>query len=173
MTDAQFDEVFEKLKNVIASVIKTKEYKSITGEIIYNKFYDKFDYTSPVIKSAIKSQQSRIINLFNQNIEQFKDFSSYHTENVDNGARTIINFIVDVANDGELERQWERYKSKLLRGGKLRKGIKNKNKTKKIQLNKKNTTKKHKWSQKYKNSINCRRPKGFSQKQHCKYGRKK
>ena len=29
-----------------------------------------------------------------------------------------------------------------------------------------------KWSQKYKNSINCRRPKGFSQKQHCKYGRK-
>jgi len=30
-----------------------------------------------------------------------------------------------------------------------------------------------KWSQKYKNSINCRRPKGFSQKQHCKYGRKR
>lgn len=29
-----------------------------------------------------------------------------------------------------------------------------------------------KWSQKYKSSINCRRPKGFSQKQHCKYGRK-
>jgi hypothetical protein len=29
-----------------------------------------------------------------------------------------------------------------------------------------------KWSLKYKNSINCKRPKGFSQKQHCKYGRK-
>lgn len=29
-----------------------------------------------------------------------------------------------------------------------------------------------KWSMKYKKSINCRRPKGFSQKQHCKYGRK-
>jgi hypothetical protein len=29
-----------------------------------------------------------------------------------------------------------------------------------------------KWSLKYKKSINCRRPKGFSQKQHCKYGRK-
>jgi hypothetical protein len=25
---------------------------------------------------------------------------------------------------------------------------------------------------KYKKSINCKRPKGFSQKQHCKYGRK-
>lgn len=30
-----------------------------------------------------------------------------------------------------------------------------------------------KWSQKYKNSINCRRPKGFSQRQYCKYGRHK
>jgi hypothetical protein len=30
-----------------------------------------------------------------------------------------------------------------------------------------------KWSIKYKKSINCRRPKGFSQKQYCKYGRKK
>ena len=29
-----------------------------------------------------------------------------------------------------------------------------------------------KWSMKYKKSINCNRPKGFSQKQHCKYGRK-
>ena len=26
-----------------------------------------------------------------------------------------------------------------------------------------------KWSTKYKKSINCRKPKGFSQKQHCKY----
>ena len=31
---------------------------------------------------------------------------------------------------------------------------------------------KRKWSIKYKKSINCNRPKGFSQKQHCKYGRK-
>ena len=29
-----------------------------------------------------------------------------------------------------------------------------------------------KWSMKYKRSINCRKPKGFSQKQHCKYGRR-
>jgi len=28
------------------------------------------------------------------------------------------------------------------------------------------------WSMKYKKSINCKRPKGFSQRQHCKYGRK-
>lgn len=30
-----------------------------------------------------------------------------------------------------------------------------------------------KWSLKYKKSINCRHPKGFSQRQHCKYGRAK
>ena len=29
-----------------------------------------------------------------------------------------------------------------------------------------------KWSMKYKKSIHCNRPKGFSQKQYCKYGRK-
>jgi hypothetical protein len=37
----------------------------------------------------------------------------------------------------------------------------------------KTNKKRRKWSLKYKKSINCRRPKGFSQRQHCKYGRKK
>jgi hypothetical protein len=38
----------------------------------------------------------------------------------------------------------------------------------------KKTKKKYggKWSLKYKRSINCKRPKGFSQKQYCKYSRK-
>jgi hypothetical protein len=35
------------------------------------------------------------------------------------------------------------------------------------------TKKHHKWSMKYKKSINCNRPRGFSQKQYCKYGRNK
>ena len=39
--------------------------------------------------------------------------------------------------------------------------------------NKKNKKKSRKWSKKYKKSINCKKPKGFSQKQYCKYGRKK
>jgi thiol-disulfide isomerase/thioredoxin len=30
-----------------------------------------------------------------------------------------------------------------------------------------------KWSRKYKRSINCKRPRGFSQKQYCKYSRRK
>lgn len=45
------------------------------------------------------------------------------------------------------------------------KGGRNKEKNRKTQ-------KKRRWSQKYKRTINCRRPKGFSQKQYCKYGRK-
>jgi hypothetical protein len=40
-------------------------------------------------------------------------------------------------------------------------------------LNEKRCKKGGKWSLKYKKSINCNRPKGFSQKQHCKYGRTK
>ena len=45
--------------------------------------------------------------------------------------------------------------------------------TKKIGTNGKGTKKiARKWSMKYKKSINCRQPKGFSQKQYCKYGRK-
>ena len=37
----------------------------------------------------------------------------------------------------------------------------------------KSRKKARKWSKKYKKSINCKKPKGFSQKQYCKYGRKK
>ena len=35
------------------------------------------------------------------------------------------------------------------------------------------TKKNKKWSNRYKKSINCKKPKGFSQKQYCKYGRNK
>ena len=46
-------------------------------------------------------------------------------------------------------------------------------KTIKKSKNNKSKKKSRKWSNKYKKSINCKNPKGFSQKQHCKYGRKK
>ena len=48
------------------------------------------------------------------------------------------------------------------------------NRTKRLQTikNKKLKSTK-KWSLKYKRSINCTRPRGFSQRQYCKYGRKK
>ena len=49
-------------------------------------------------------------------------------------------------------------------GGASNKTEKNKQKQKQKQ--------KHKWSLKYKRSIDCKHPHGFSQRQHCKYGRK-
>ena len=40
-------------------------------------------------------------------------------------------------------------------------------------MQKKRTQKRgRRWSKRYKKSINCNNPKGFSQKQYCKYGRK-
>jgi len=47
-----------------------------------------------------------------------------------------------------------------------------KNKTKNIIMSKRQKRMGRKWSIKYKKSINCNRPKGFSQKQYCKYGRR-
>ena len=45
-----------------------------------------------------------------------------------------------------------------------------------LKLTKKNKNNKSKskkrWSLKYKRSINCKRPRGFSQRQYCKYSRK-
>lgn len=38
---------------------------------------------------------------------------------------------------------------------------------------KRRTIRRRKLSTKYKLSIHCRKPRGFSQKQHCKYGRRK
>ena len=49
----------------------------------------------------------------------------------------------------------------------------NSNKTKmdNNKLGGRKTRRRRKWSSKYKRSINCSRPKGFSQRQYCKYGR--
>lgn len=44
---------------------------------------------------------------------------------------------------------------------------------KQFQTRKNKNKKSNKWSLKYKKSINCKRPRGFSQRQYCKYGRKK
>jgi thiol-disulfide isomerase/thioredoxin len=61
-------------------------------------------------------------------------------------------------------------KSKKLMGGRKLMG------EKLMRIRKKSKSKRQKggkWSLKYKKSINCKRPKGFSQKQYCKYTRKR
>jgi hypothetical protein len=53
------------------------------------------------------------------------------------------------------------FSNNVQNGGKINRPNKKTRKTRKI------------WSLKYKKSINCKRPRGFSQRQYCKYGRKK
>ena len=60
----------------------------------------------------------------------------------------------------------------LKRLTKKRKQKKNTMGKRKTMRRKRMTLRGGKWSLKYKKSINCKRPKGFSQRQHCKYGRK-
>jgi hypothetical protein len=79
------------------------------------------------------------------------EVENYEDSNIENKDRTVDSFV-----------EWIKLKSSKT-GGKRR------SKTRKLRKNKKGG----KWSAKYKRSINCKRPKGFSQKQYCKYGRKK
>jgi hypothetical protein len=87
----------------------------------------------------------------------------YEDCNIEVKDRTIDSFV-----------KWIEFKT----GKSIEKTKKNntkKNYTKKNNTKKNNTKKNYKggkWSRKYKKSINCKRPKGFSQKQFCKYGKK-
>jgi len=83
---------------------------------------------------------------------------NYEDSNISTKDRTIDSFI-----------EWIKLKTgekQITKSEKVKKKIHH-NKTR----NKHNKTG-GKWSLKYKKSINCKSPKGFSQKQHCKYGRK-
>ena len=62
------------------------------------------------------------------------------------------------------------YDNQAKTGGKNR-SRKNRNRKNRNRKNRTIKRRRH-WSAKYKKSINCKRPKGFSQRQHCKYGRK-
>jgi hypothetical protein len=172
MSEAQFDEVFRKLEKVIKEIITKREYESITGQKFYDKFKVEFGIlSSPALRAGIKLQKQTIIDMFDEHVSEFKEFCTFYPHDINAGVKTILNIMIGYANNNELENEWKRYKEKS-HGGKSRKYrnfSKNRNKTKNNNKNKKP----RKWSQKYKDSINCKRPKGFSQKQHCKYGRKK
>lgn len=88
---------------------------------------------------------------------------NYEDSNIAKKDRTIDSFIEWIKNkSGEKNITTSEDSNKKI-GGKTRR-------TKKIRGTRKRRG--SKWSVKYKRSINCSRPKGFSQKQYCKYGRK-
>ena len=79
------------------------------------------------------------------------DVENYEDSNIENKDRTIDSFF-----------EWIIVKTKEKQNG--GKTMKNKGRKRRISGGK--------WSRKYKRSINCKRPRGFSQKQYCRYGRK-
>lgn len=94
--------------------------------------------------------------------ESGKYVENYEDSNISNKDRTIDSFI-----------EWIKYKSgeQDVVTGYKKKHINTTNKRHKISGTRKQRG--GKWSVKYKRSINCRKSKGFSQRQYCKYGRRK
>ena len=84
-----------------------------------------------------------------------KFVETYEDSDIKNKDRTIDSFV-----------EWINSKTKAEKNTNNKNSIKNKTAKQKQYYGGR------KWSLKYKRSINCRRPRGFSQKQHCKYGRK-
>lgn len=77
-------------------------------------------------------------------------------------------------SDADTDQEEEEEEEQFSDGGK--KNNSNRKYTRKYTMKKrtnKNKKLKKRWSLKYKRSINCKRPRGFSQRQYCKYGRKK
>ena len=84
------------------------------------------------------------------------DEEDYEDSSIDKKDRSVDSFVEWIKTKVGQEGGKRRYK-----------------KIRRTRKNKKNAKNGGKWSRKYKKSINCRKPKGFSQKQYCKYGRKK
>lgn len=91
---------------------------------------------------------------------------NYEDSDISQKDRTIDSFVEWIKNKSG-ENEVTTSENVSMKGGKKRKT----NRNRKYRKNSKRT-KPRKWSRKYKRSINCNRPKGFSQKQYCKYGRK-
>ena len=89
---------------------------------------------------------------------------------ITNGGKTVENY-----EDSKIEKK-DRTIDSFIEWIKLKSDEKNITKSEKrsnmVSKGGKKSKRGGKWSLKYKRSIKCRRPRGFSQKQHCKYGRK-
>jgi len=145
---------WKKIENVL------KKYKNSKDVVIVDIDHELLD---KVKENNITPNGFPTIKYISNKGKQIKDYDDAKTKDE---KRTIDSFV-----------EWINYElknnhSSNQNGGKKSK-TKNKNKLKNIKSTKIKTkkNKKHKWSMKYKKSINCKRPKGFSQKQFCKYNK--
>lgn len=147
---------WSKLKNVLSNNILNNEDIVIVS--IDKDLYSKLNHAN---KEPMSFPTIRFMTNAGENMQTYED------SEISNKDRKIDSFV-----------EW----IKLKTGEKdITKSEKSYNLTKKYnKTHKKNKygikTRKQiagKWKAKYKRSINCKRPKGFSQKQYCKYGRNK
>jgi len=148
---------WSKLKNVLSNNFLNKE--NIVVVSIDKDLFGKLKHSS---KEPMSFPTIRYMTNAGEKMETYED------SEVSNKDRKIDSFV-----------EWIKLKTGENNITRDEKGSHNFAKSKRFthKRNKhgKKTRKQHggKWSAKYKRSINCKRPKGFSQRQHCKYGRKK
>ena len=149
---------WSKLKNVLSKDFLNREDITIVSidHELYGKLKNIGDEPNsfPTIRYMTKEEK------INEN---------YEDSNISKKDRTIDSFvewIKEKTGENDITKSEYNPDEKTLKGGKIK--IR---KTKKIRKIRK--MRGGKWSRKYKRSINCKRPRGFSQKQYCKYGRKK
>jgi thiol-disulfide isomerase/thioredoxin len=137
---------WEKLKNVLKN---TKNNNNIIIVDIDHTLSDKLKG----IREPSAFPTMRYITNGGTEVENYED------SNIKNKDRTIDSFV-----------EWINVKTKDNKNYNKKGGKKSIN-SRMVRNN--SNTRKRKWTNKYKRTINCRSPKGFSQKQYCKYGRKK
>ena len=99
---------------------------------------------------------------------------NYEDSNIEKKDRTIDSFVEWIKNKtGEKEITTSEVKVINKKSNKILNHKKTRKHNRHIKTHKEKNQRKNKWTIKYKNSINCKKPKGFSQKQYCKYGRNK
>lgn len=156
---------WKKIENVLSQKYKNNDDLVIAD--IDQELLDKI----PLLQSSQPSGFPSMKYMKGNETEDYEDSS------IENKDRTIDSFVHWIESKISVEKKGGNNKTKSNKFYKKNKTNKRKsNKTKKsnkIKKNRKYKKKGGKWSMKYKKSINCRNPHGFSQKQHCKYGRNK
>lgn len=161
------EEVFEQNRAVGKKVVPLKAYFEQTAKEFVQKEAEKKEENVRKKREYAKlTPCERKIKTLQRNIDGYvKDCN----QTISNEA--VIE-MVDKARDKIAKTSIKKQKTKKVKmsGGRTKQcntynslGGSRKNKNKKS---------KKRWSLKYKKSINCKRPRGFSQRQYCKYGRK-
>jgi thiol-disulfide isomerase/thioredoxin len=129
------------------------------------------------LENVLKDRQDIVIVDIDKNyVHKFPSISSPNSfptiRYITNKGKTLENY-----EDSDIKRK-DRSVDSFVEwiNTKLKEKNKKNNKTHKNSINGGKKTKSYRggrWSLKYKRSINCKKPKGFSQKQYCKYGRRK